>query len=77
MVRRVLAFDMVLGLISTQSIRPFVVPVLFALFLVIAVHCNVLRAARVTSLSLAFLNTLQLPQVTHFFFRKTLEWFTG
>jgi len=55
MVRRVLAFDMVLGLISTQSTRPFVaVPVLFALFLVIAVHCDVLRAAGVTSLSLAF-----------------------
>ena len=73
-----MVFDTVLGLISTQSIRPFVaVPVLFALFLVIAVHCNVLRAARVTSLSLAFLNTLQLPMVTHFFFRKTLEWFTG
>jgi len=55
MVRRVLAFDMVLGLISTQSTRPFVaVPVLFALFLVIAVHCDVLRAAGVTGLSLAF-----------------------
>jgi len=50
-----MVFDTVLGLISTQCIRPFVaVPVLFALFLVIAVHCNVLRAARVTSLSLAF-----------------------
>jgi len=41
LVRCVLAFDKVLGLISTQSITPFVaVPVLFALFLVIAVHCN-------------------------------------
>jgi len=47
-----MVFDMVLGLISTQSTRPFVaVPVLFALFLVIAVHCSGLRAAGVTGLS--------------------------
>jgi len=41
LVRCVPAFDMVLGLIFTQSITPFVArPMLFALFLVIAVHCN-------------------------------------
>jgi len=41
MVRCVMVFYTVLGLIFTQSIIPFVaVPVLFALFLVIVVHFN-------------------------------------
>jgi len=52
MVRCVMVFDTVLGLISVQSITPFVaVPVLFALFLVIAVSCSGLMAAGVSGLS--------------------------